>query len=141
MSLFIPERKTSMKKLISQCLAALLLVISGCVLAQQNRSEMIAVAASNKTPSASVSSQAGRSPFFLLYDKQGAFVEAVDNPYKDAGNAGIPVLDYLASKGAKVIVAESFGSRIVDEMKSKGLRPLEFKGSASDAVKKALQRP
>ncbi len=100
---------------------------------------MVAVAASNKTASASVSSQAGRSPFFLLFDKQGTFVEAVGNPYKDAGNAGIPTLDFLAGKGIKVLVAEGFGSKIVEVMKSKGMRPVEFKGNATDAVKKALE--
>ena len=128
-----------MKKLISQCLAALLLATSGFVLAQQNKSEMIAVAASNKTVSASVSGQAGRSPFFLLFDKQGNFVEGVDNPYKDAGRAGIPTLDFLAGKGVTVLVAEGFGSQIVEVMKSRGMRPVEFKGNAKDAVKKALE--
>ena len=130
---------TSMKRLISTGLAALLLVTSGFVLSQQNRSDMVAVAANDKTVSASVSSQAGRSHFFLLFDKQGTFVEAVDNPYKDAGNAGIPTLDFLASKGVKVLVAEGFGSKIVEVMKSKGMRPVEFKGNAKDAVKKALE--
>jgi predicted Fe-Mo cluster-binding NifX family protein len=67
-------------------------------------------------------------------------VEAVDNPYKDAENAGIATLDFLASKGVKVLVAESFGSKIVEVMKNKGIRPVEFKGSATDAVKKALER-
>lgn len=99
---------------------------------------MVAVAASDKTVSASVSSQAGRSPFFLLFDKQGTFVEAVANPYKDAGNAGIPTLDFLAGKGVTIVVAEGFGSRIVEVMKGKGMRAVEFKGNAKDAVKKAL---
>ena len=128
-----------MKRSISIFLAALLLVTSGVVAAQQNRSDMIAVAASDKTTSASVGYQAGRSPFFLMFDKQGAFVEAVGNPYKDAGNAGIPALDFLAGKGVKVLVAEGFGSQIVEVMKSKGIRPLEFKGNAKDAVKRALE--
>lgn len=131
--------RTSMKKLVSTALAALLVVAAGFVLAQPNRSDMIAVAASDKTVSASVSSQAGRSPYFLLFDKQSALVEAVDNPYKDAGNAGIPTLDFLASKGVKVLVAEGFGSKIVEVMKSKGIRPVEFKGNAKDAIKKALE--
>jgi len=100
---------------------------------------MVAVAAIDKTVSAPVSNQAGRSPFFLLFDKQGSFVEAVGNPYKDAGNAGIPTLDFLASKGIKVLVAESYGPKIVEVMRDKGIRPVEFKGSARDAVKKALQ--
>lgn len=131
--------RSSMGKLISAGLAVWFLVTSGFVLSQQNRSDMVAVAASNKTVSASVSSQAGRSPFFLLFNKQGTFVEAVDNPYKDAGNAGIPTLDFLASKGVTVLVAEGFGSKIVEVMKGKGMRPVEFKGNAKDAVKKALE--
>lgn len=130
--------KSFVSDLLSVVLAALLLVTSGFVIAQQAKSEMVAVAASDKTVSASVSSQAGRSPFFLLFDKQGTFVEAVANPYKDAGNAGIPTLDFLAGKGVTIVVAEGFGSRIVEVMKGKGMRAVEFKGNAKDAVKKAL---
>ena len=130
--------KPFVSTLLSLVLAALLLATSGFAIAQQARSEMVAVAASDKTVSASVSSQAGRSPFFLLFDKQGTFVEAVANPYKDAGNAGIPTLDFLAGKGVTIVVAEGFGSRIVEVMKGKGMRAVEFKGNAKDAVKKAL---
>ncbi len=130
--------KSYIAAVLAAILAALFLVTSEIVPAQQTRSEMIAVSASDKTASASVGSQAGRSPFFLLFDKQGRLVEAVDNPYKDAGNAGIPTLEFLVGKGVKVLVAESFGSRIVEVMKGKGMRPVEFKGSASDAVKKAM---
>jgi len=128
-----------MKKSILRVLAALLLMTSAFVNSQQTRSEMVAVAANGKTVSAAVSSQAGRSPFFLLFDRQGALIEAADNPYKDAGNAGIPTLEFLAGKGAKAVVAEGFGPRIIEVMKSKGMRPVEFKGNAKDAVKKALE--
>lgn len=128
-----------MKKMLFAGLAAVLLVTAGVVPAQQGSARVIAIAASGKTLSASVSNQAGRSPFFLLVDRQGALVGAVDNPYKDAGNAGIPTLDFLAGKGVNVVVAESFGSRIVDVMKDKGMRPVEFKGIAKDAVRKALE--
>lgn len=128
-----------MKKLIAASVALLLLATAGIALAQQGGARVIAIAASGKLVSASVSNQAGRSAFFLFFDDQGTFVEAVDNPYKDAGNAGIPTLDFLAGKGVKVLVAESFGSKIVEVMKGKGMRPVEFKGSAKDAVKKALE--
>lgn len=127
-----------MKKSVLTALTVLLLLTSGFSISQQSKSEMVAVAANGKTVSAAVSSQAGRSPFFLLFDKQGVLVEAADNPYKDAGNAGILVLDFLAGNGVKVLVAEGFGSRIVEVMKSKGMRPVEFKGNAKDAIKKAL---
>ena len=117
----------------------LLLAISVSALAQPVKSPTIAVAANGNTVSASVGNQPGRSPYFLLFDKQGAFVEAATNPYKDSGNAGIPTLDFLAIKGIKVLVAESFGPKIVEVMKDKGIRPVEFKGGAKDAVKRALE--
>jgi predicted Fe-Mo cluster-binding NifX family protein len=127
-----------MYKLISSATAALLVLFAAPLLAQQAKPELIAVAASGKTASAAVSAQAGRSPYFLFFDKKGALVEAADNPYKDAGNAGIPALDFVASRGAKVLVAEGFGPKIVDVMREKGIRPFEFKGSAQDAVRKVL---
>jgi predicted Fe-Mo cluster-binding NifX family protein len=127
-----------MCKLIASAITALLVLFAAPLLAQQAKSDLVAVAASGKTASAAVSAQAGRSPYFLFFDKKGALVEAVDNPYKDAGNAGIPALDFVASKGAKILVAEGFGPKIVEVMRDKGIRPIEFKGNAQDAVRKAL---
>jgi predicted Fe-Mo cluster-binding NifX family protein len=127
-----------MCKLIASAITALLVLFAAPLLAQQAKSDLVAVAASGKTASAAVSAQAGRSPYFLFFDKKGALVEAVDNPYKDAGNAGIPALDLVASKGAKILVAEGFGPKIVEVMRDKGIRPIEFKGNAQDAVRKAL---
>jgi len=63
----------------------------------------------------------------------------VANPYKDSGSAGIPTLDFLAGKGVKAVVAEGFGPKIVEVMESKGMRPVEFKGNARDAVKKTME--
>jgi predicted Fe-Mo cluster-binding NifX family protein len=127
-----------MCKLIASVITALLVLFGAPLLAQQAKSDLVAVAASGKTASAAVSAQAGRSPYFLFFDRKGALVEAADNPYKDAGSAGIPALDFVASKGAKVLVAEGFGPKIVDVLREKGIRPVEFKGSAQDAVRKVL---
>ena len=128
-----------MKKFIFASLWTLLLLTSVPAFAQPGKAPTIAVAANGNTVAASVGNQPGRSPFFLLFDGRGAFVEAASNPYKDARNAGIPTLDFLAGKGIKVVVAESFGPRIVEVMKDRGMRPVEFKGGAKDAVKKALE--
>ena len=127
-----------MWKRIVSALAALLVLGAPAVSAQQAASGPVAVAANGNTASAAVSAQAGRSPFFLFFDSKGALVEAVANPNKDAANAGIPSVDFVASKGAKALVAEGFGGRIVEVMKDKGVRPVEFKGSAQDAARKAL---
>ncbi len=97
------------------------------------------MSANGNSVSASVAGQPGRSAFFLFFDSQGVFIEAANNPYKDVGNAGIPALDFLAGKGIKVLVAESFGPKIVEVMRDKGIRPVEFKENAGAAVSKALK--
>jgi len=117
----------------------LFLATSVFVNAQQGSSPIIAVAANGNTVSASISDQPGPSPFFLFFDKQGTFVGAVNNPYKDAGTPGPVMVDFLASKGIKILVAGSFGPQIVEVMKGKGMRVAVSTGTAKDAVKKALE--
>jgi predicted Fe-Mo cluster-binding NifX family protein len=48
----------------------------------------IAVASDEKAPGSPVSDKMGRSPFYLIYDAQGAFIKAVDNP--NFGKGGRP---------------------------------------------------
>ena len=100
----------------------------------------IAVAADEKVPDAAVGSQAGRSAFFLIFDEKGTFLEAIVNPYTEAKSRGIAVADFLAAKGVTAVVAGSFGDRITEGLKNKGIRALTFKGKATDAVKKVLSK-
>jgi predicted Fe-Mo cluster-binding NifX family protein len=125
-----------MKRGISVMLAILFLVSSFAFAGQK---EKIAVAANDKTPAASVSSQAGRSPFFLFFDEKGKLIETIPNPYKEAESSGTAVADFLAGKGVTIVVAEGFGPKIVEVMKGKGIKAVSFKGSAEEAVKKVLQ--
>ena len=113
-------------------------LMTGFVYAGQK--ERIAVAADEKVPEAAVSGQAGRSSFFLLFDEKGMFLEAIGNPYTEAKSRGIAVVDFLAAKGVTAVVAGSFGDRITEGLKNKGIRALTFKGKAADAVKKVLSK-
>jgi predicted Fe-Mo cluster-binding NifX family protein len=45
----------------------------------------IAVASDGKTITDPVGFRMGRSSFYLFFDRQGKFLEAIDNPFKDAG--------------------------------------------------------
>ena len=102
--------------------------------------EKIAVAAEGKTAAAKVSAVAARAPYFLFFDGSGKLVETVDNPYKAAkGGAGTSVVPFLAEKGATMVVAGEFGKNMIQAMKGKGMRYLEFKGSAEAALKKVLE--
>jgi predicted Fe-Mo cluster-binding NifX family protein len=107
--------------------------------AMRTGQEKIAVAANGDTPGAPVNAQAASSPYFLVFDQKGELLEALENPYKNTQNSGPDVVNYLAGKGATVVVAEGFGPKIVEVMKAKEIWPVPFKGSAQDAVKKVLQ--
>ena len=127
------------KRITLACVAAGLVVLSVAAILWLGKTERIAVAATAQTPAATVDTQAARSPFFLIFDKKGAFLQAIENPYKDQTGGGISVVEFLSGKGITALVAEGFGPRIVEIMQGKGIRPVEFKGVAADAVRSTLQ--
>jgi len=100
----------------------------------------IAVASVGKTAAAEVSGVAARSPYFLIFDVDGALLEAVDNPYKAAkGGAGPSVVPFLAQKDVAFVVAGEFGEKMIQAMQAQGIGYLEFSGSAEAALKKVLE--
>ena len=64
-------------------LATLTLSLLISVLALAEGPDKIAIATDEKGPNAPVSDRMGRSPFYLIYDEQGKFVVAIDNPFKN----------------------------------------------------------
>ncbi len=114
-------------------IVTVLLVMSSLAFAGQ---EKIAVAADGETPDASVSGRAGWAPFIPFFDGDGRFIESFPNPDTN----GIVVADFLAKKKATVIVAKWFGPRIVEVLKSKGIRAVTLTGSAQVAAKEVLRR-
>jgi len=106
---------------------------------EAGRGNIIAVAANGETRADSVSAQAGGAAFFLIFNKTGELIGKLANSEKNAENPGIAVVDFLAGKGATVVVAEGFGPKIIEIMKNKGIRVVAFKGSVHEALKKVLQ--
>lgn len=100
----------------------------------------IAVAATGQTVEASVSNMAAKSPYYLIFNKKGELIEAIDNPYKNAlKGAGFSAANFLAQKNVAIIVAGSFGLKMINTLKSRGITDLEFNGNVKDALKKALK--
>jgi len=101
----------------------------------------IAVAAEGKTTASKVSGVAARAPYFLFFDRSGKMLEAVANPYKSAkGGAGTSVVPFLSQRGAILVVAGEFGKNMVQAMKNKGLKNLEFRGSVEEALRQILEK-
>lgn len=124
-----------MKKSI--VIMVLVSLLAAQVIADQ--SMKIAVAAADKTATATVIDRAASAPYFLFFDGKGKLLEAIDNPLKSADNPGPEIINFLTAKGCTVMVAGFFGPRIVEVAKAKGVTPVSFKGTAQDAVKSVLQ--
>ncbi|WP_303851329.1 NifB/NifX family molybdenum-iron cluster-binding protein [Seleniivibrio woodruffii] len=94
----------------------------------------------NKTSSA-MSATPGKAPFFIIYDEKGVYLETVANPYKDEEGAGPMAINMLKEKGIKVFAAENFpGERFKGFLKSKGVSPAVFKGTADNAAKSLIKK-
>lgn len=120
----------------------LIILVSCPVIAGADASEdmKIAIATAGQTREGSVSGMAARSPYYLIFNKGGQLTEVIDNPYKEATRgAGASVAHFLAQKNIAIVVAGSFGLKMMNTLKSRGIAYFEFNGSVRDALKKALE--
>ena len=100
----------------------------------------IAVASCDKTAKASVSNEAAKCPYYLMFDSKGEMSAVIDNPYRDASRgAGPSAANFLAQQGVTLVIAENFGSKMINTLKNKGIMHFEFKGRVNEAVKKVLK--
>jgi len=101
----------------------------------------IAVAAEGQTAAVQVSKLAARAPFFLFFDATGGLVEAVANPYqRTAGGAGPQVVEFLAARGVKTVIAGEFGAQMTAAMKAKGMIFRTASGNVAEAVKSVITK-
>ena len=80
----------------------------------------IAVASNSKETAAPIGGKADTCPCYLIFDGTGELIEAVDNPYKDVeSGAGSQTAGFLANKGVTVVIAETFGGKMIEAMRNK----------------------
>ena len=73
----------------------------------------IAVAALKKDQNSEISSQAGRAPYFLIFDEKSTLLEALKNPFRvGGGGSGFGVAKMLEDKQITAVVAGQFGFNI-----------------------------
>ena len=127
-----------MKKLIFISLTILLLC-PVMVNAAELEKMKIAVAANSKTAKASVSNMAAKCPYYHIFNNKGELIEVIDNPYRDTSRGAGPLAaNFLVQRDIDIIVAESFGSKMIDALRNSGKTHFEFKGRVDDAIKKVF---
>jgi predicted Fe-Mo cluster-binding NifX family protein len=121
-----------MKNLMRALLFSLLLL--GCA-AVADAATVIAVASETTEETGLVSREAARSPYYLVFAGTGELLEVIYNPYGgEREGTGQAVVNLLAQKGIGLVVAESFSSAMIGAMEARGMKHLEFRGVAKDAV-------
>lgn len=99
----------------------------------------IAVATENEDRKSEISPNAGRSPYYIIFDKKGDIVETFANPFsRGGGGAGFGVAKMLADKGVNTVVAGKFGDNMIGALESRGVAFHEKSGVAEEEVKKLL---
>ncbi len=107
--------------------------------AAQKDAVKIAVASNSKDAASSISSKAGKCPYYLIFNGAGELIEVVENPYKDAQRgAGQQTANFLAGKGVTIVIAGNFGDKMIGVMKSNCIEFFQLEGVIKDAVVKVL---
>ena len=110
------------------------LLFLGCA-AVVDAATVIAIASETTEETGLVSREAARSPYYLVFAGTGELLEVIYNPYSgEREGAGQAIINLLALKGINLVVAESFGPAMIDAMEARGMKHLEFRGVAKDAV-------
>ena len=99
----------------------------------------IAVASNGKDAAASISNKAEKCAYYLIFDGTGELVGVADNPNKDLQiGAGSQTADFLAKKGVTVVIAETFGVKMIEAIRGNSTDYFQLKGTVLDAVKAVL---
>ena len=83
----------------------------------------VAVSADKKDLDAPIDPRFGRCAFFIIVDTDDMSFEAFDNESVAlSGGAGIQAAQFIASKGAEVIITGNVGPNAVNAFRLPGLR-------------------
>lgn len=94
----------------------------------------VAIAALSKEADATISTQAGRAPYYLLYE-EGKLVETWKNPFgAGGGGAGWSVAAKMKEMGVGKVIAGKFGGNMETALREAGIA-FEIKEGKVEDVK------
>lgn len=99
----------------------------------------IAIGAMDKNIESDVAKQAGRAPFYLIFDEAGELVETIKNPFsRGGGGAGPGVAKMLADQSIDKIIAGKFGDRVILALGEREVDFEERKGIVQDIIQENM---
>ena len=100
---------------------------------------IIAVAADSASTDAPISMHAARAPFYLLYDENGRFLNAIENPFSNTERGAAPrTTEFLLTHEVDILVAGEFGERFIELLQDNNISTVVTQGTASNAIKNVI---
>ncbi len=95
----------------------------------------IAIGAMDEKIESNVAEQAGRAPFYLIFDETGDLVETLKNPFsRGGGGAGPGVAKMLADKSVETVVIGKCGEKMIDALNGRNITFIEKEGIVQDVM-------
>ncbi len=102
----------------------------------EESSNKFAVAAVGDNINSEISRNAGRAPYYLIFDENGDFMKAIENPaLSSRGGASRIVVDLLLNESCKTVIAGNFGDKMINQLKANEINYFEREGIVKDVMK------
>lgn len=81
----------------------------------------IAIASEGQTSESIAATNAGRAPYYLIFEDK-KLIETLKNPFlEDTGGAGVNMAELLIEKGVEKVVAGQFGGKMQAILEEAGI--------------------
>ena len=95
----------------------------------------IAIAALNKRENSQISMQAGRAPYYLIFNENFELLKSLSNPFtRGGGGAGFGVAKMLSDRNVDTVIAGGFGDNMIEALTERGMKYLEATGDVREAL-------
>jgi len=103
-------------------------------------SNKIAIAAVGDSVTSEISKVAGRAPYYLIFDGNGAFLKSIKNPAQNRGRgASSGVVDLLLKESVKAVIAGKFGDKMKNQLNANKIEYHECVGLVKETVEKFIK--
>lgn len=101
----------------------------------------VAIASTAPQPDSQIAMHSARAPFYLIFDANGNFLEAIANPYVQVERGAAPkAAHFLDEHDVSMLVAGDFGSRFIADLEVKGIKAVQASGQVSDVISGLLNQ-
>ncbi len=97
--------------------------------------DKLAVAAEGSEASASISKNAAKAPFYLIFEQSGRMITSLKNTAaEESSSASSKAVKLLQEYGVGTLVAGDFGGKMLGAMKERDIKHIIATGTVADII-------